>query len=610
MYQPIEDYGLIGNMQTAALVGKNGSIDWLCLPDFDSPSVFGAIVDEKKGGRFAISPTTDVITYKQLYWPETNVLITRFHCCEGVAETIDFMPVYVDGPDEDHELIRKVSVLSGILNLRMTCDPAFNYGRDSHETVITPKGACFHSSKQSLGLATDIPLTEKGKSVVADFTLAEGQSAVFVLQSIEHGQACSLPFSEQKADELFNKTVNYWRRWISRCNYRGRWREMVHRSALVLKLLTSEPSGAIIAAPTCSLPEMIGGERNWDYRYVWIRDAAFTVYALIRIGFQEEAANFMEWVHARCREAGSGGSLQQMYSISGESELTEETLVHLDGYKDSRPVRIGNAAYGQIQLDIYGELMDSVYLHNKYGEPISYDLWTRLRAMTDWVCENWCRKDHGIWEIRADPKHHVYSKLMCWVAIDRALRLAQKRSFPAPVDKWLRCRDTIYEEILEKGWNETRKAFVQSYEDDALDAADLIMPLMFFMSPTDPRMLATIDAITASPKQGGLTSHGLVYRYNVLDSSDGLEGKEGTFNICSFWLVEALTRAGRTDHARLDQARLLFEKMLGYGNHLGLFAEQIGPSGQALGNFPQAFTHIALISAAYNLNRTLGEHTP
>ncbi len=610
MYQPIEDYGLIGNMQTAALVGKNGSIDWLCLPEFDSPSVFAAILDENKGGRFAISPSSDVITYKQLYWPETNVLITRFHCCEGVAETIDFMPVYVDESDEDHELVRKVSVLSGTLTLRMTCDPAFNYGRDDHDTVITPKGVCFHSSRQSLGLATDIPLAEKGKSAVADFTLEEGQSAVFVLQSIEQGRACSLPFSEQKADELFNKTVKYWRKWISRCNYKGRWREMVHRSALVLKLLTSEPSGAIVAAPTCGLPEVIGGERNWDYRYVWIRDAAFTVYALIRIGFQEEAANFMEWVHTRCRGAGSGGSLQQMYSINGESKLTEEILEHLDGYKDSRPVRIGNAAYAQIQLDIYGELMDSVYLHNKYGEPISYDLWTRLRAMTDWVCENWRQKDHGIWEIRADPKHHVYSKLMCWVAIDRALRLAQKRSFPAPVDKWLRCRNTIYEEILEKGWNEERKAFVRAYEDDALDAADLIMPLMFFMSPTDPRMLATIDAITTSPKQGGLTSHGLVYRYNALDSADGLEGKEGTFNICSFWLVEALTRAGRTDRAPLDQARLLFEKMLGYGNHLGLFAEQIGPSGEALGNFPQAFTHIALISAAYNLDRTLGEHTP
>lgn len=610
MYQPIENYGIIGNMQTAALVGKNGSIDWLCLPDFDSPSVFAAILDDEKGGRFAVSPLNEVITNKQLYWPETNILITRFHCRDGVAEVVDFMPVCVNDSDSDHQLIRKVSVLSGALNLRMTCEPAFNYARDSHETIITPKGACFHCSKQSMGLATDIPLNRKGKAVSADFILSEGQSAVFVLQSIEHGQGCSLPFSEQKADELFNSTMKYWRQWLSRCNYVGRWREMVHRSALVLKLLTSEPTGAIIAAPTCSLPETIGGRRNWDYRYVWIRDAAFTVYALMRIGFQDEAANFMKWIHARCLEAGSGGSLQQMYGINGERELTEETLHHLEGYRNSKPVRIGNAAYSQLQLDIYGELMDSVYLYNKYGEPISHDLWTRLRAMTDWVCENWCRKDHGIWEMRTEPRHHVYSKLMCWVAVDRALRLAQKRSFPAPVEKWLLCRDEIYEEILEKGWSEKQKSFVQAYEDDALDAADLIMSLVFFMSPTDPRMIATIEAISKSPKQGGLTSHGLVYRYNLSETSDGLEGKEGTFNICSFWLVEALTRAGRTDHARLDQARLLFEKMLGYGNHLGLFAEQIGPSGQALGNFPQAFTHIALISAAYNLNRSLGEHSP
>lgn len=412
--------------------------------------------------------------------------------------------------------------------------------------------------------------------------------------------------SEDEAVSLFKKTVAYWRQWLSQSTYAGRWREMVHRSALILKLLTFEPTGAIVAAPTCSLPETVGGGRNWDYRYTWIRDAAFTLYGLMRIGFTEEAAHFMKWLEARCSEVGPEGLLQLMYGIDGRHTLTEEMLDHLEGYRGSRPVRIGNGAYNQVQLDIYGELMDSVYLYNKYGSPISYDLWTNLRALADWVCDNWRLKDHGIWEVRVGCEHFVYSKVMCWVALDRGLRLAAKRSFPADQDRWLKCRNQIYEDILASGWSPKREAFVQHYGSDALDAANLMMPLVFFMSPTDPRMLKTLEAVSRPPSRGGLVSNSLVYRYNLRETADGLPEDEGTFNMCTFWLVEAMTRAGRLNRRHVDEARLIFEKMLGYANHLGLYAEETGPCGEALGNFPQAFTHLALISAAFNLDKALG----
>ncbi len=608
-YQPIEDYGIIGNMHTAALVGMDGSIDWLCHPHFDSPSVFAAILDDEKGGRFRIAPARGDVVPRQFYWPDTNVLVTRFLTKDGVGQIIDFMPVGITKNRLGfHWLMRQVQVVRGQMTFEVDCRPAFDYARSAHDIVLTSTGACFEpTTGPTMALVTSAPLTRDGAGVRAEMTLGEGESLTFVFRGVERGKGCGPCPSEDEVFELFRGTVDYWRRWLARCSYAGRWREMVQRSALALKLMTYEPTGAIVAAPTMSLPEHVGGSRNWDYRYTWLRDAAFTIYGLMRVGFTEEAAQFMSWLEARCHELEPDGSLQVMYGIDGRHDLHEEPLHHLEGYRGSRPVRVGNGAYGQLQLDIYGELMDSVYLHNKYGSPISYDLWTHLRRLVNWVGDHWQEKDEGIWEVRGGRQHFVYSKLMCWVAIDRGLRLAYKRSFPCDHERWLSIRDRIYEDIMQQGWNPNRRAFVQHYGSENLDAANLIMPLVFFVSPTDPRMLKTLDAICEPPGRGGLLANSLVYRYNVNETADGVGGEEGTFNICTFWLVEALTRAGQADPAMLDRARLMFEEMLGYANHLGLYAEETGSSGEALGNFPQGLTHLALISAAYNLDKALGK---
>ncbi len=607
-YQPIEDYGIIGNMHTVALVGKNGSIDWFCSPNFDSPSIFAAILDDKKGGHFKVAPAlpTDDLTCKQMYWPETNVLVTRFLGNDGVGEVIDFMPVGEHHSKyNNNELIRRVNVVRGAMTFRMECFPAFNFARDTHEIHLNGKGAAFVADGITIQLTCSTPVELSGDGLVSEFTLHEGQTVTFALDETSSNKEELFPFNEDEGEQLFNDTVEYWRNWLSHCNYKGRWREMVERSALVLKLLTYEPTGAIVAAPTCSLPEELGGVRNWDYRYTWIRDAAFTLYALLRIGFTDEATKFMKFIEARASELNPDGSLQVMYGIDGRHELAEDNLWHLEGYKGSAPVRIGNGAYNQLQLDIYGELMDAVYIYNRHAEPISFDFWIHLRRLTDWVVDNWHREDEGIWEVRGGRKHFVYSKLMCWVAIDRALRLADARSFPADRARWTEARDEIYEEIMERGWNEERQAFVQSYDSDSLDASNLLMPLVFFVAPSDPRILKTLEAINESPERGGLVSNSLVYRYNLEMSPDGLMGYEGSFNICTFWLVEAISRAGRYDPKALDQARLIFEKMLSYANHVGLYAEETGHSGEGLGNFPQAFTHLALISAACNLDRDI-----
>jgi GH15 family glucan-1,4-alpha-glucosidase len=416
-----------------------------------------------------------------------------------------------------------------------------------------------------------------------------------VLEELGPESACE---SEHYVADSFKETLNFWRQWVAHGKYSGRWREMVIRSALTLKLLVSQQFGSLVAAPTFGLPEVIGGERNWDYRYTWIRDASFTIYALLRLGYTEEAAAFNWWIEQRCHEITPDGALQIMYGLDGHHNLTEEELPNLRGYLGSRPVRIGNAAYGQLQLDIHGELIDSVYLYDKWGQPISHDFWCDLARSIDWVSRNWERPDEGIWEVRGGQQHFLYSRLMCWVALDRGIRLARKRSFPAPLARWIETRDAIYTDIFQNFWEEKRGTFLQCKGSSAVDAASLLMPLVKFISPTDPRWLSTLRTINAE-----LVEDSLVHRYRVKNAApDGFQGTEGTFSMCTFWYAECLARGGDA-----QQGRFIFEKMLGYANHVGLYAEQLGPQGEHLGNFPQAFTHLGLISAAYSLDRHLSD---
>jgi GH15 family glucan-1,4-alpha-glucosidase len=605
-YLPIAEHGLVGDLHTVALIGTTGTIDWYCCPAFDSPSVFGCVLDADQGGFYALRPDGEDWSSKQLYFPDTNILITRFFTPDGVGEVQDFMPIEaVATAMHRHRLFRRVVVVRGEMRFVIEVQPRFDYGRAEHEVEMHPHGVLFRSPMLTLALEGAITramgserrLERVGGGIRATFDLRAGDSQTFVLERVPEDHIAR-PYPEHETAATFDATVTYWRRWVAQSRYKGRWREMLTRSALTLKLLTYAPTGAIVAAPTTSLPEQLGGERNWDYRYTWIRDAAFSLYGLLRLGFAEEAAAFMHWLTDRTREweIGPGGPLQIMYAIDGRKELSEYEHPTWSGYRGSHPVRIGNAAADQRQLDIYGELIDSIYLYNKYGSAISYDTWENVRRIVDWLCENWDQVDEGIWETRGGQKDFTYSRLMSWVAIERAIRMNRSRGLPGDIVAWLGERDRIYNQIMKKGWSQERQAFVQHYGSDVLDASILLMPLVLFIAPTDPRWLSTLDAIGDE-----LVSDSLVYRYNIEASPDGLRGDEGTFSICSFWYVEALTRAGR-----LEEARLAFEKMLTYANHLGLYSEEIGPTGEQLGNFPQAFTHLALISAAYNLDRALG----
>jgi len=497
-----------------------------------------------------------------------------------------------------HAVVRRAKTVRGEVRFRMVCQPCFNYARSTHTVERTSDGMLFVSAgtpQMALRLRASVPLREEAGAAVAEFTLRADESAWFVLEQSVPGKDTPSAAPDYVAN-AFKETVAFWRRWVGRSSYRGRWREMVNRSALTLKLLTSRAHGSIVASPTFGLPERVGGQRNWDYRYTWIRDASFTLYGLMRLGYTEEAGAFMRWVEARCEELEPDGALQIMYGIDGRHELGEETLPHLGGYRGSAPVRVGNAAYGHLQLDIYGELMDAIYLYDKYGEPISYDLWRNIVRFIEWVCSHWREPDESIWEVRGGRREFLYSRVLCWAALDRAIRLAQKRSFPAPRARWHEVRDEIHHDIFTNFWDAKRRAFAQSKGSTSLDAAALLMPLIRFVSPTDPRWLSTLRAI-----ERDLVSDSLVYRYRIGDAfSDGLVGDEGTFSMCSFWYVECLSRMGD-----LEQARFYFEKMLGYANHLGLYGEQLGFRGEHLGNFPQAFTHLALISAAFDLDRRL-----
>jgi GH15 family glucan-1,4-alpha-glucosidase len=597
-YQPIENYGIIGDLNTVALVGLNGSIDFMCFPNFDSPSIFAALLDDEKGGSFQVNPVLKEMKTKQLYLPDTNVLLTRFLSAEGVGEITDFMPV--EELYNGKELIRRVTTVRGEVTYEMMCMPRFNYARSTHSiTVVSDNEVIFTSDEETpniLRLKSSVPLTVVNGDVVARFTLSAAKTADFLLEHVDKNSAQEKDFATFITESLF-ETVNYWKNWIAQSTYKGRWLEIVHRSALVLKLLSSHNYGSIIAAATFSLPEAIGGKRNFDYRFTWIRDASFSIYALIRLGYTKEANAFMKWVEKLCENVKGQSRLGIMYGIDGHLQLEEKTLDHFEGYRKSTPVRIGNDAYGQLQLDIYGELLDSVYLSNKYGEPISYDFWKNLEGQIDWLADNWNQPDEGIWEVRGGRKPFLYSRLLCWVAFDRAIKIAEGRSFPLN-PRWRTERDVIFNSIFTDYWDEKSGAFLQYPGAATVDASTLLMPLIRFISPKDPRWLSTLKRIEEE-----LVSDSLVYRYRPdIAAPDGFISQEGTFSMCTFWYVECLSRSGQ-----LEKARFYFEKMLGYANHLGLYSEQLGSQGEHLGNFPQAFTHLGLISAAYNLNKQLND---
>jgi GH15 family glucan-1,4-alpha-glucosidase len=594
-FPPIEDHGVVGDLATVALVGTGGTVDFLCWPDFDGPTVFAALLDPDRGGHFRVAPALDGARRRQQYLPDTNVLTTRFQTEDAVAEVVDFLPTCTDTCGR--ALVRQVRAVSGRVEWDAVCAPRFDYGRAHHRATREGGGVLFTPEKsgvKAMRLLASVPLQLDGADARARFTLEAGESAAFVLFQADRADPPHDPV--RFANTSFGHTLAFWRAWAAHSTYRGRWREMVMRSALTLKLLCHHRHGSLVAAPTFGLPEALGGPRNWDYRYVWIRDAAFTLYALIRIGYVEEAQAFMRWTGERAAEASGDGQLQIMYGIDGRAHLPEEELSHLSGYLGSRPVRLGNAAHTQLQLDIYGELMDALYLSAKYGEPPSYDVWAGVVRSVNWVCENWRRPDSGIWEVRGPPREFLHSRVMCWVAVDRALRLAQKLSLPAPFATWAQARNDIHHDVFENFWDPGKRAFVQHKGATHLDAAALLMPLVKLVSPTDPRWLSTLDAVGRE-----LAEDALVRRYDLEGGAeDGLPGEEGHFTACSFWYAECLARAGR-----VDEARLVFEKMLGYANHLGLYAEELGRSGRHLGNFPQAFTHLALISAATYLDRRL-----
>ena len=587
LYEPVENYGVIGNLETVALVSLRGSIDFMSFPRIDSPTIFTKLLDARKGGSFTIAPVGHNLKYKQLYFPDSAILITRFFSSKGIAELIDFMPIKENG---DCTIIRKVKVVRGKMKFRMSCEPRFNYAKLTPSVSKWRNGVKFQANhNEHAFLYSNIALNNKKTGSYAEFDLQESAEGIFIFTNSVNGEALA-EMSEQNAK--FRKTKIFWQKWIAQCKYKGRWREIVNRSAITLKLLTSYRYGSAVAAATFGLPEIIKGKRNWDYRYTWTRDAAFTMYAFLRLGFMNEAASFINWIADLCRNR----RMQTMYAVDGKTDLKEKNLSYLSGYRDTRPVKIGNAAHQQFQLDIYGELIDTIYLYNKHGGPITYELWQEIERQIEFVIAHWKKPDHGIWEIRKRQKEFLHSKVMCWVALDRAIRIAESRSFPYPFVEWQTIRNEIYDAVFKTFWNEKKQAFVQHKGSNEMDGSVLLMPLVRIVSPYEHRWEKTMRAVEKE-----LKSDVLIYRYRGKDvHAEGIGGDEGTFTMCSFWFVECLSKMGEN-----DRAVEFFEKMLGYANHLGLFSEQLGLEGEHLGNFPQAFTHLSLISAAIQLDKAL-----
>ncbi len=636
-YQPINSYGAIGNCHSVVLVSPDGSVDWGCLPDFDSPAVFCRLLDAERGGYFQIAPTDKSIPGSQRYLRGSNVLQTKFASTTGEIVLTDFMPVetlsawpykgmnnntWTREDGSCHCLVRAVDCTYGEMPVTMTLKVSPNYAASPTEVSLVPdnKGAVISGGGQHIGLAIvgayrvgsfSTTITEEegaNPSVVVQVTLREGERLLFAVGVGRTAQAArrlvEYELLQRNFDAELAHTLHCWRMWLKNCNYNGPYMEEVQRSALTLKMMTYAPTGAIVAAPTTSLPEGLGGIRNWDYRFTWLRDATFTLYALNVLGFTEEAHAFTHWL--RRLSYANGEDLQIMYGIRGERDLTERELTHLSGYSDSRPVRIGNGAADQKQLDVFGEVLDCIHIYRKqgcferYGETLEGPLWAMMHALVEHVCAHWQETDSGIWEVRGGPRHFVYSKVMCWVALDRGIRAAEQLHLEADLPRWKNVRDQIRADILSHGYNTSVGAFTQAYDGTALDASNLLLPLVGFIPPNDPRTRSTVDRTIER-----LTDErGFVYRYHA---ADGLTGSEGTFTICTFWLVDNLAMQGR-----LAEARSLFERLLTYASRLGLFSEEIdSESGMALGNYPQAFTHIALINSAYNLQKAemrLAEH--
>jgi GH15 family glucan-1,4-alpha-glucosidase len=593
-YQPIENYGVIGNLHTVALVSLNGSIDFMSFPRFDSPTIFASLLEAERGGRFSLQPVMNEMSGKQLYLLDTAILLTRFFSVDGIAEITDYMPVMQD--ENGCTLIRKVKTVRGKINYRMICSPRFNYAQTHHHLTKENDDLIFEPGdkiQQSVRLSANVPLSANDGDGWAEFTLDQSETAWFVLENISDKTLRS-PSVDHYVEESYKTTILFWKNWISQSRYKGRWREIVNRSAITLKLLTSVQYGSTISAATFGLPETVGGIRNWDYRYTWTRDAAFTMYVFLKLGFIKEAEDFISWIRKQCINR----RLELMYSIDGATDLKEYVLKDFEGYKGSVPVRIGNAAHGQFQLDIYGELIDTIYLFNKDGGSITFEFWKEIEGHVDFVIHNWKKPDHSIWEIRNQEREFLYSRMMCWVALDRAIKIAEERSFPYPFLQWHKVRDEIFYDIYNNFWDEKKQTYVQYKGSDAVDASILLMPLKRIISPVDKRWLSTMKAIDKE-----LRLDVLVYRYrDGIENIDGIAGDEGTFTMCSFWFVECLAKSGYTERAKED-----FEKMLGYANHLGLYSEELGIQGEHLGNFPQGFTHLALISAVIQLHRSMDE---
>jgi GH15 family glucan-1,4-alpha-glucosidase len=590
-YLPIGDYGIIGDCRSAALVGVDGSIDWCSLPRFDSPSIFGRLLDQKRGGCWQIAPVGD-FSCRQEYADKTSILRTIFQSAQGLAVVTDFMPVDEHDvkqharPHRHPRIVRMVTGLAGSVRMRMKVDARPNYGADPNPMIAEDGRLHGDAGGHHYCITGTRPI--RGRTI--EFTVNPGDTHSFAL-TVNHEGQCGRPMDDvERSRALVRTTQQYWWQWINQCTYTGPYQSVVWRSALTLKLLTYAPTGALVAAPTTSLPEWVGGERNWDYRYTWVRDASFTLYALFELGFQQEATDFMQWVNRLTIDRG----LKILYNLDGHSAGDEVDLPHLEGYRKSRPVRVGNGAENQVQLDIFGELLDTVFIWAINGGKISRDLWRELRKIVDFACLRWEEPDAGLWEVRGEYLKFTYSKVMCWVAVDRGLRLAERFKLPHDKELWERNRTLIHEAVLRHGWSKRLESFTQSFGSDQLDASALRLVQLGFLPLHDRRLRSTIDAIDA-----GLSSGPLVFRYHAAQTDDGFSSPEGSFIICAYWLADALALVGD-----LEQAQRRFERLLAFSTPLGLIAEEVDPNtGALLGNFPQAFSHLALISAAVNIER-------